>query len=118
MRAYYFDNIPGDQRLPHDYVPSRPVSDETLQSLGLKHWHIPIQGHEPKVDEVARTQGYKNRDIINVSKAGLGEVRSSHLSTTPYPFVVFLAQAYEAKIKTFFEECVRQKWCFQLFASG
>jgi len=85
MRAYYFDNLLGDQCLPHDYVPSRPVSEETLQALGLKHWHIPIEGYEPKVDEVARTQGYKNRDVIHVTKAGLGE-------------------AYEAKIKTFYEE--------------
>ncbi|KAF8525906.1 Acireductone dioxygenase ARD family [Hysterangium stoloniferum] len=85
MRAYYFDNLPGDQRLPHDYAPSRPVSEETLQALGLKHWHIPIGGHEPKIDEVARTQGYKNRDVIGITKAALGE-------------------AYETRLKTFFEE--------------
>ena len=76
MRAYYFDNIPGDQRLAHDYVPSRPVSEETLSNICLKHWYIPVEGHQPKVDEVAQTQGYKNRDTINVSKAGLGEVSS------------------------------------------
>ncbi|KAF8503839.1 Acireductone dioxygenase ARD family [Gautieria morchelliformis] len=85
MRAYYFDNLPGDQRLPHDYIPSRPASEEVLSKLGVKTWHIPVDGHEPKVDEVARTQGYKNRDTINVSKAGLGD-------------------AYETKIKGFFEE--------------
>ena len=78
MRAYYFDNLPGDQRLAHDYVPSRPVSEETLLRLGLKHWHIPVNGHEPKVNEVAQTQGYKNRDTINVSQSGLGDVGTSH----------------------------------------
>jgi 1,2-dihydroxy-3-keto-5-methylthiopentene dioxygenase len=78
MRAYYFDNIPGDQRLPHDYVPSRPTSEETLAKLGLKHWHIPVDGYEGKVDEVARTQGYRNRDTIHVSKAGLGDVGAPH----------------------------------------
>ncbi|KAF8524886.1 RmlC-like cupin domain-containing protein [Hysterangium stoloniferum] len=85
MHAYYFDNLPGDPRLPHDYVPSRPVSEETLQKLGLKHWHIPVEGHEPTIDEVARTHGYKYRDVIDVSKAGLGE-------------------AFEANTKAFFDE--------------
>ncbi|KAG6814997.1 1,2-dihydroxy-3-keto-5-methylthiopentene dioxygenase 1 [Arthromyces matolae] len=85
MRAYYFDNIPGDQRLAHDYVPSRPVSDEQLRGLGVKFWHIPVEGYEPKVDEIAAREGYKNRDTINVSKEGLGEL-------------------YESKIKGFFEE--------------
>lgn len=74
MRAYYFDNIPGDQRLPHDYVPSRPVSKETLDKLNVKSWRIPVEGYEPKIDALALEQGYKNRDIINVSKEGLGDV--------------------------------------------
>ena len=75
MRAYYFDNLPGDQRLPHDYVPSRPVAKETLEKLNVKYWTIPVEGHEPKVDALALEQGYKNRDLINVLKEGMGEVR-------------------------------------------
>ena len=75
MRAYYYDNIPEDQRLPHDYVPSRVVSEETLKKLNVSYWHIPVEGYEPKVDAVAKERGYKNRDMINVSKAGMGEVR-------------------------------------------
>lgn len=75
MRAYYFDNIPGDQRLPHDYVPSRPVSDATLAAINVKHWHIPVEGYETRIDALAKEQGYKNRDTINVSKEGMGEVR-------------------------------------------
>jgi len=77
MRAYYFDNLPGDQRLPHDCVPSRPVSDETLQKINVKYWHIPVDGHEFKVNEFAKTRGYKNRDTINCSKEGLGDVSFS-----------------------------------------
>ena len=76
MRAYYFDNIPGDQRLPHDCVPSRPVSDATLAAINVKYWTIPVAGHEPKIDVLAKEQGYKNRDLINVSKEGMGEVRA------------------------------------------
>ncbi|KIM36868.1 hypothetical protein M413DRAFT_448808 [Hebeloma cylindrosporum] len=85
MRAYYYDNLPGDQRLPHDYVPSRPVSAEKLAALNVKFWTIPVEGYEPKINALAKECGYKNRDTINCSKHGLGEM-------------------YEDKIKTFFEE--------------
>ena len=74
MRAYYYDNIPGDQRLPHDYIPSRPVSAETLDTINVKFWNIPVEGHESKIDAIAKARGYKNRDLINCSKEGLGEV--------------------------------------------
>lgn len=74
MRAYYYDNLPGDQRLPHDYIPSRPVSDETLDAIKVKYWNIPVVGHESKINEIAKERGYKNRDLINCSKEGLGEV--------------------------------------------
>jgi len=74
MRAYYFDNLPGDQRLPHDCVPPRPVSDETLQKIKVKYWHIPVDGYESKINEIAKTRGYRNRDAINCSKEGLGDV--------------------------------------------
>jgi 1,2-dihydroxy-3-keto-5-methylthiopentene dioxygenase len=75
MRAYYYDNLPGDQRLPHDYNPSRPVSHETLQALKVDNWTIPVENHESKLNAIAKERGYKNRDTITVSKAGLGEVR-------------------------------------------
>lgn len=75
MRAYYFDNIPGDQRLPHDYVPSRPVPLEKLDDLNVKFWTIPVEGYEPKLNAVAKERDYKNRDMINVSKEGMGAVR-------------------------------------------
>lgn len=76
MRAYYFDNVPGDQRLPHDYAPSQPVAPETLAALNVRSWTIPVEGYETKVDEIARERGYKNRDMIDVSRAGMGEVSS------------------------------------------
>lgn len=72
MRAYYFDNLPGDQRSPHDS--SREVTVETLERLGLKYWGIPVEGHETKIDQVAKERDYKNRDVIVVSKEAMGEV--------------------------------------------
>ena len=84
MRAYYFDNRPGDQRLLHDS--GEPVSLSTLTSLGISYWHIPVDEEtDKKIDQVAKERGYKNRDVINVSKEGLGDV-------------------YEEKLKIFFAE--------------
>ena len=74
MRAYYYDNLPGDQRLPHDYVPSRPVSLDTMRALGVNHWFVPVEGFEVNIDAIANEQGYKNRDVINITKEGLGDV--------------------------------------------
>ncbi|KIJ93954.1 hypothetical protein K443DRAFT_684137 [Laccaria amethystina LaAM-08-1] len=99
MRAYYYDNIPGDQRLPHDYVPSRPVSEDTLDKIGVKHWTIPVEGYESKVNVLAQERGYKNRDTINVSKEGLGEL-------------------YEQKIKGFFEEHMHEDEEIRYILSG
>jgi len=92
MRAYYFDNLPGDQRLPHES--ERSVDNTDLHKLGVLHWTIPLDqgtpGWESEIDRIAAQQGpqgYKNRDTIDVTKEGLGN-------------------QYEAKIKLFFEECV------------
>lgn len=88
MRAYYFDNFPGDQRLPHNS--GRTVSPSTLDAIGVLHWHIPIdespsEAHIKQINEVANERQYRNRDVISVTKEGLGD-------------------AYEAKLKMFYEE--------------
>jgi 1,2-dihydroxy-3-keto-5-methylthiopentene dioxygenase len=74
MRAYYYDNLPGDQRLPHDYIFSRPVLDKTLEALGVKYWSVPVDNYQAKLDAIAKERGYKYRDVMNVSKEGLGDV--------------------------------------------
>jgi hypothetical protein len=88
MRAYYFDNLPGDQRLQHDSGTSVDLAD--LRKLGLLHWAIPLDspgGWESEIDRIAEQQSYKNRDTIDVTKEGLGD-------------------QYESKIKIFFQELV------------
>lgn len=89
MRSYYFDDIPGDQRHPHDS--GIPVDTEVLASLGLLHSYIPIPvtmtDDYPEIDAVSRDRGYIKRDFITVTKEGLGDI-------------------YEAKLKAFFQECV------------
>ena len=71
MRAWYFDNKPGHQKLAHmgEHVPN-----EVVYKLGIKHWKIPLEGHEKVIDEIAKERDYPNRDVINISKEGLGEV--------------------------------------------
>ncbi|KAF7353543.1 1,2-dihydroxy-3-keto-5-methylthiopentene dioxygenase [Mycena sanguinolenta] len=85
MHAYYFDNLPTDQRLPHITDPARPVSPETLAKLGVLSWVVPVppdaaspsnsQGiseeEDCEVNRVAKEREYKNRDVINVSREGM-----------------------------------------------
>ncbi|KAF7353548.1 1,2-dihydroxy-3-keto-5-methylthiopentene dioxygenase [Mycena sanguinolenta] len=108
MHAYYFDNLPTDQRLPHTTDPLRPVSAETLAKLGVLSWHVPVDGHESGGDEadnefevnrVAKERGYKNRDVINVSREGMGAV-------------------YEEKIRGFFEEHMHEDEEIRYILSG
>ncbi|KAK4169467.1 Acireductone dioxygenase ARD family [Cladorrhinum sp. PSN259] len=80
MKAYIYDDLPGDQRLPHDSGIS--VTPEQLTRLGVLYHRIPsLEG----VDELASSRGYKNRDQITVSPQAMGEI-------------------YEAKVKSFFDE--------------
>ncbi|WWC57773.1 1,2-dihydroxy-3-keto-5-methylthiopentene dioxygenase [Kwoniella dejecticola CBS 10117] len=86
MKAYVFDDIPGDQRLPHDS--GNPISLNTLSDLGVIYKQIPIGDDKKWEDEInsfAKERGYKNRDQITVTREGLGA-------------------AYEDKIKSFFDE--------------
>lgn len=79
MKAYYYDNIPGDQRLPHDS--DRPVSPEALSNLGIIHQNTP---NIADVDAIASERSYKNRDTIEISPSTLPD--------------------YENKVKNFFHE--------------
>lgn len=79
MRAYYYDNLPGDQRLAHDS--GREVPAEHLASLGIHHYHLPSL---ESVNEVAAQRAYKNRDQVTISPTTLPN--------------------YEDKVKAFFAE--------------
>ncbi|KAI0181056.1 Acireductone dioxygenase [Hypoxylon sp. FL1284] len=80
MRAYWYDNAPGDQRLPHDS--GKVVDAAALEQLGVLYFRYAEAG---AVDELARERGYKNRDEITVSPEKMGAV-------------------YEDKVKSFFHE--------------
>ncbi|KAG5928594.1 hypothetical protein E4U42_000358 [Claviceps africana] len=80
MKAYLYDNLPGDQRLPHDS--GRSVDVEALGKLGVLYYHLP---NLQDVDKLATDRGYKNRDEVIVSPEKMGE-------------------AYDDKVRTFFCE--------------
>ncbi|CEJ59468.1 Putative 1,2-dihydroxy-3-keto-5-methylthiopentene dioxygenase [Penicillium brasilianum] len=80
MKAYWYDNKPGDQREPHDS--GRAVSEEKLASLGVIYHNCPTIA---AVDAIAKDRGYKNRDQVCVSPEAMGDV-------------------YEDKVKMFFAE--------------
>ncbi|KAF3387845.1 1,2-dihydroxy-3-keto-5-methylthiopentene dioxygenase [Talaromyces pinophilus] len=80
MKAYWYDNAPGDQREDHDS--GRPVTESHLQSLGVIYRRFPQLS---SVDALAAERGYKNRDEITVSPDKMGAV-------------------YEEKVKSFFSE--------------
>ncbi|KAH9025918.1 Acireductone dioxygenase [Lactarius hengduanensis] len=100
MRAYYFDNLPGDQRLQHDS--GRPLEPDHLRKLGLLHWTVPLDtagAYEAEINRIAEQQGYKNRDTVNVTKEGLGDL-------------------YESKLKTFFDEHMHEDEEIRYILSG
>lgn len=80
MKAYLYDNAPGDQRLPHNS--GTAISPSALEKLGVVYHHMPAV---TLVDALAEDRGYKNRDEIKVSPQTMGE-------------------AYETKVKSFFAE--------------
>ncbi|KAF2810982.1 1,2-dihydroxy-3-keto-5-methylthiopentene dioxygenase [Mytilinidion resinicola] len=80
MKAYWFDNLPGDQREPHDS--GRVVSPDYLSKLGILHFNY---SSEDDVNALAASRHYKNRDTITISPTTMGA-------------------AYEEKVRNFFHE--------------
>jgi len=79
MKAYWYDNLPGDQREAHDS--GRTVDPTYLSNLGILHYNYDSL---TEVDRVASEREYKNRDTIEISPTTLPN--------------------YEDKVKMFFHE--------------
>ena len=80
MRAYWYDNLEGDQRQPHDS--GRTVTPEYLTQLGITHYFHPDD--QASVDAIASERNYSHRDTIEISPD--------------------LLPNYEEKVKMFFHE--------------
>lgn len=59
VKIYFYDNLEGDQRLPHE-GPRATAAD--LQDLGVYAANITEQS---EVDRIAKERGYKNRDEVH-----------------------------------------------------
>ncbi|CAG8509385.1 24963_t:CDS:2 [Cetraspora pellucida] len=85
MRAYYYDNNGDiDPREPHEQAPLTLVTPEDLENLGVLYWQL-SDNYPSEIDDICIKRSYKNRDELTCSREGLGD-------------------AYESKLKTFFEE--------------
>ncbi|KAI0051628.1 1,2-dihydroxy-3-keto-5-methylthiopentene dioxygenase [Auriscalpium vulgare] len=74
MRAYYYDNLPGHPRLPHDS--QRPVPLETLTKLNVLYWHVPVDspdGWRKSIDKLSAENDFRQNDTIDVTRDGLGD---------------------------------------------
>ncbi|KZF21308.1 putative ARD/ARD family protein [Xylona heveae TC161] len=80
MKAYWFDNLSGDQREDHDSGRSVTVAD--LEKLGVLYYNL---SDVSAVNQLASERNYKNRDEVTVSPKTMGDV-------------------YESKVKSFFSE--------------
>ncbi|KAK9474109.1 Acireductone dioxygenase ARD family [Dipodascopsis tothii] len=92
MRAYYHDNKPTDQRLPHD-DDVEELSIESLKAVGVLGYNLSQPGTASsddaiaKIDKIAAERDYKNRDSVLISPDGFGS-----------------AEAYKTKLGIFYEE--------------
>jgi 1,2-dihydroxy-3-keto-5-methylthiopentene dioxygenase len=85
MKAYYFDDVPGDCRQPHDSGQEIPAGH--LNELGVLYFHFPTvtDSSLPALNALAEKRSYAHRDEIIVSPQAMGDI-------------------YESKIKMFFDE--------------
>lgn len=82
MKAYMHDELPGDQRAPHDS--GIPASINDLESLGCLYRSI---DSDDEIDAVSLERGYKHRDVVVVDEEKMGG-----------------AETYAAKLKMFYAE--------------
>lgn len=86
VEAWYYNPAGDDWRLPHQYLPNRPVSPHHLQELGVLVWELDADNYEnnPDLENIKKQRGYNYSDIVTVAP---GQVED-----------------YEGKIKHFFTE--------------
>ena len=67
MKAYYFDNVEGDQRLPHFDESLPPVDQNTLERIGVSYWFIPID-KDGNWQQVRRSPGSAAEGLNRLAK--------------------------------------------------
>jgi hypothetical protein len=67
MKAYYFDNAEGDQRLPHFDESLPPVDVSTLEAIRIKHWFIPVD-KDGNWEQVGGSPGMRGEGTKSICK--------------------------------------------------
>lgn len=67
MKVYYFDNVEGDQRLPHSDESLPPADQNTLERIGVSYWSIPID-LDGKWQQVCRSPGWAAEGLNRLAK--------------------------------------------------
>ncbi|MCO5551213.1 hypothetical protein L7F22_004712 [Adiantum nelumboides] len=75
MEAWEYNPSEEDRRLPHRYVPNRPVPVGHLEELGVLHWVIDADKWEtdPALQRVKSEQGYIYWETLTVAPGHLEE---------------------------------------------
>ncbi|KAF9261585.1 hypothetical protein L218DRAFT_961370 [Marasmius fiardii PR-910] len=69
-QAYFYDNKPGAEYLPHK---GSPVTPEVLASLGAQIIPVPKEGHEARLKAIAAERGYPaNAKLSTQTSTGPG----------------------------------------------
>lgn len=86
IEAWYMDDSPEDQRLPHKQHPNKPCSLAALRDLGVLYWKLDADKHDtdPRLAAIRKVQNYSYMEIVNISK-----------DTLP---------GYDDKLKMFYQE--------------
>ena len=86
LEAWYMDDSPDDQRLPHRQSPNKPCALAALRRLGVLSWRMDADAwqSDPKLAAVRKVRGYSYSEVIEISKDKL--------------------PGYDEKIKMFYEE--------------
>eukprot|EP00731_Ephydatia_muelleri_P010467 Em0005g1053a len=68
VKAWYMDNAPDDQRLPHRPEGAPDLSLELLASLGVLYWKIDVDrcDEEGLLAKIKKDRGYTYQDIVEV----------------------------------------------------
>jgi 1,2-dihydroxy-3-keto-5-methylthiopentene dioxygenase len=68
MRVYYYnENTSEDQRCAHQYTPSRPVTVEQLERVGVLYWRLNDSDRIARLNAICEKREYKNRDEVCIA---------------------------------------------------
>eukprot|EP00731_Ephydatia_muelleri_P010453 Em0005g1039a len=88
VKAWYMDNAPDDQRLPHRPEGAPDLSLELLASLGVLYWKIDVDrcDEEGLLAKIKKDRGYTYQDIVEVCPEKLPNYAQKRVMLLLEPF--------------------------------